>query len=198
MASTRASTNTHTEIHTRDVSVTSEREALHTALSVQNAKHLCLHTRRQTEEQRRVKTSIHYTASPATPELLLRPPIAVNQLSICGAEAKWCNKKSLPETVSKPGHEQTLYRQNWYVSSHSTKLWISNAYHGKPIPDTDRKIQRISTNLKLTQVCRDARFTKLVEILRDQVDNVAGRDGCYKFMWRTHSLSWRTQILPRR
>ena len=44
-------------------------------------------------------SSIHYNADPKTVELLLKTIIAVNQLSVFGAVAKWCNNNSLDETV---------------------------------------------------------------------------------------------------
>ena len=44
-------------------------------------------------------SSIHYNAGPKTAELLLKTIIAVNQLSVFGAVAKWCNNNSLDETV---------------------------------------------------------------------------------------------------
>ena len=44
-------------------------------------------------------SSIHYNADPKTVELLLKTIIAVNQLSVFGAVAKWCNNNSLDEPV---------------------------------------------------------------------------------------------------
>ena len=44
-------------------------------------------------------SSIHCNADPKTVELLLKTIIAVNQLSVFGAVAKWCNNNILDETV---------------------------------------------------------------------------------------------------
>ena len=47
------------------------------------------------------KNSVHHNAEPQTTEKLLRTIIAVDQLSVHGAVAKWCNSKS-PSPTSEP------------------------------------------------------------------------------------------------
>ena len=54
------------------------------------------------------KYSIHFNAEPQTAELLLRTIIAVNQLCIYGAVAKWCNSKSPPQNVEPQSQEDAV------------------------------------------------------------------------------------------
>ena len=69
------------------------------------------------EKLRWRKPSIHFNADRGTAKLLQTTIIAVNQLSIYGAVAKWCSSKDTTEPV-------TTYRQDVSRSSRSTKLLI--------------------------------------------------------------------------
>ena len=51
------------------------------------------------------KVSIHFNAEPQTAELLFHTVISVNQLSIHGAVARWCNNQVLPAAEPHVEHE---------------------------------------------------------------------------------------------
>ena len=67
------------------------------------------------------KSSKHYNAEPQTAELQLRSFIAVNQLSIYGAVAKWCNSKSPLQTAEFQVEEHRVREVLPQLVTRSTK-----------------------------------------------------------------------------
>ena len=100
---------------------------------------------------------------------------AVNQLRNYGAVAKWCKNKSQDGTVESQNQDSSCIVHAQFVS-HLTKhenYRFAGLDMERLVAKTNCKIQKYSREEKLAQVCREAGFTKVVDLGQYSVTKTA-------------------------
>ena len=111
------------------------------------------------------KLSIHFAATQATIETVSRIIVAANQLSLYGAVANMCEEYE--SRHDRTGRPDKVMGQSIVLSEIKTEVPLENddpEYRNFPLQRYEERIERLSQQDKVSEICMDARFLRVVEI----------------------------------